>query len=51
VFDRTGSSASADGFAAGFSYALGAAALLSALAALAATGLPARQPQGAIIPT
>ncbi|MGN6118058.1 MAG: MFS transporter [Nitrobacter sp.] len=51
VFDRTGSSASPAGFAAGFSYALGAAALLSALAALAATRLPARQPQGAIIPT
>jgi hypothetical protein len=51
VFDQTGSSASPDGFAAGFSHALGAAALLSALATLAAIGLPARQPQAAIVPT
>jgi EmrB/QacA subfamily drug resistance transporter len=51
VFDRTGNAGSSDGFAAGFSSALGAAAVLSALATLVAIRLPGRQPQGAFIPT
>ncbi|MBN9008264.1 MAG: MFS transporter [Rhizobiales bacterium] len=42
VFDQTGSSASPDGFATGFAHAIGAAALLSAVAATAALAMPGR---------
>jgi hypothetical protein len=48
VFDQTGSSASPDGFAAGFAHALGAAALLSGIAAVAALALPGRQPAAGV---